>query len=212
MHPVTRQLIQARAEHGDAAVVDARLSKVETLQIAQEIAAFHARDSRAFELGARILWHCKDVYRDGPVEIARWIRANVRYMMEPPDTEVLRGPWDTLRHRLGDCDDLAILWCTLCRAVGIDAYVAGIGRSLDASDTVHAMGAVPSSGLLVELVEAPHYGFPIGPVVATVPTGHHAMIWQGDRVRPMTGKIAASPGPSLWPFFAAGAAFILWRL
>lgn len=48
-----------------------------------------------------------------------WIARNINYAT----SEVPRYPNETINQRLGDCDDQANLLITLCRAVGIPAYL-----------------------------------------------------------------------------------------
>ena len=57
--------------------------------------------------------------------LARWVQMNVRYMQEIP--EVLQTPAVTIAEGYGDCDDQAVLLCTLLEAVGIGSYLFAIG-------------------------------------------------------------------------------------
>ncbi|MEM4520551.1 MAG: transglutaminase-like domain-containing protein [Candidatus Bathyarchaeia archaeon] len=52
-------------------------------------------------------------------EFISWIARNIHYAT----SEVPRYPNETINQRLGDCDDQANLLITLCRAVGIPAYL-----------------------------------------------------------------------------------------
>lgn len=65
----------------------------------------------------------------------RWIADNVNY---DPAAEVPKYPNETFSNRLGDCDDQAILLITLCRILGIPAYLQ-VGAIhdifIDSSDT-----------------------------------------------------------------------------
>lgn len=51
--------------------------------------------------------------------LVRWIRSNVNYS----SAELPRYPNETLAGRSGDCDDQSILLITMCRILGIPAYL-----------------------------------------------------------------------------------------
>ncbi len=53
-------------------------------------------------------------------------------------TEVPRSPRYTIRDPRGDCDDLSLLFITMCRSQGIPAYMQGglvLGESIDVDET-----------------------------------------------------------------------------
>lgn len=61
--------------------------------------------------------------------VALWLRQHATYRRETPGYEVLSGPISTVLTGGGDCDDLAILWASLCRAVGVEAYPCAVWRA-----------------------------------------------------------------------------------
>lgn len=60
--------------------------------------------------------------RAGYVDQARllqqWVSANIRYIHDPPDHELIQTPQYTLQQRAGDCDDQAILLAALLTSLG----------------------------------------------------------------------------------------------
>lgn len=59
--------------------------------------------------------------RDGlarPEALFEWVRDNVRYVNDVLGVETLSTPDRTLQALVGDCDDQATLFATLCEAVG----------------------------------------------------------------------------------------------
>lgn len=51
--------------------------------------------------------------------LLRFVQARCRYVMDPPDVEVLATPRQVLQSRAGDCDELATTLVALARCVGI---------------------------------------------------------------------------------------------
>ena len=86
---------------------------------------------------------------DGFRRIAMWIRKNCRYVQESYGIEKLQGPYSTLRSRVMDCDDGAILWTTLCRAIGLNAVAVGVGNGPE--NLGHMVGMNANTGRLYEL-------------------------------------------------------------
>lgn len=52
-----------------------------------------------------------------------WVRDHVRYVKDPYGIETLQNPRYTIQHRMGDCDDKAILLSALLLACGHPARV-----------------------------------------------------------------------------------------
>lgn len=48
----------------------------------------------------------------------RYVRDSIRYQLDVRDVETIRTPELTLRERVGDCDDKAVLLASLLEAVG----------------------------------------------------------------------------------------------
>jgi len=53
------------------------------------------------------------------VALVEYIKSNISY----ENFEMPQYPVDTLENKLGDCDDQSILFITLCRSIGIPAYL-----------------------------------------------------------------------------------------
>ena len=111
-------------------------------------------DTLMRELGAAIC-EGSNIQRDGMRRIALWIRRNLKYVQECHGIEKLQGPYTTLQTGIMDCDDGAILWATLCRAVGLPAVCVGIGHN--ANGLEHMMGMNSETGRLYELASNEGY-------------------------------------------------------
>ena len=158
----------------------------------------------------------------GAQAIARWIRGYIRYRQETPGVEVLQGAYTTLKHRVGDCDDLVLLWMALCRSVGIDATFVGVRRR-GSTGFVHAVGYVPSLRMYYELTDDRRYGGRRAAIEqTTLPAGCEGLYWSPDDER-LHLAVGGGPGWSnramscvdvpLFPVVAIGvvAAVVLWR-
>lgn len=110
------------------------------VRIANEIALSSSRESYVRRAATAAIAHCANVRRNGARCIAEWIRANVVYSQETPGVEILQGPIHTLRYRVGDCDDLAILWASMMLACGLDGAVAGVAKRASVDTFYHAVG------------------------------------------------------------------------
>jgi hypothetical protein len=62
--------------------------------------------------------------KEGKVNaIYRYIVENFTYIADPEGRELIRTPFETLRLKGGDCEDLAILACSLLENIGIRTYL-----------------------------------------------------------------------------------------
>jgi hypothetical protein len=62
--------------------------------------------------------------KEGKVNaIYRYIVENFMYIADPADTESVQSPFETLNLEGGDCEDLAILACSLLENIGIKTYL-----------------------------------------------------------------------------------------
>lgn len=61
--------------------------------------------------------------------IYNWIKANIRYVLDPINVETVQAPEVTLELGAGDCDDHAALLAALCMSVGIPVRFVVLGSS-----------------------------------------------------------------------------------
>jgi len=171
--------------------VDRPMLPEDNVRAANEMAYRFAADAPIRGLAMRIIGQTDNVFRDGPPRIARWIVENVRYGQESPGIEVLQGPYTTLPPGIeigdfrfggigvGDCDDLALLFATLCRAAGIEAFFAGVAELPYNGSFVHAIGYCAANQRFYELSkDEPYGGLPNKPLeMAGVPLGQAAFCY-----------------------------------
>lgn len=161
----------------------------ETVVLAGQLSHRASRESRLRTLAARITDRLIRVDVNGSAEIARFVRRSIRYRMETPGVEILQGPFTTLQTKVGDCDDLVILWVALCRSIGIDATFAGI-RQKGATDYIHAIGYLPNERTFVELTDDRIYGGKRQPLLyGKLPPGLEALYWS-----PLDGRLLPAEG------------------
>ncbi len=96
------------------------------LKAATELATAGSLTVPVRALAGEICRNVRSVHH-APEAIAKWVRASIQYRRETPGIEVLSGPISTVRTGHGDCDDLAILWASLCQALGIAARPCSVG-------------------------------------------------------------------------------------
>jgi len=62
--------------------------------------------------------------KEGKVNaVYRYVVENFMYIADPEDTEFVQSPFETLDLKTGDCEDLAILACSLLENIGIKTYL-----------------------------------------------------------------------------------------
>lgn len=162
---------------------DRRLTKRQTIQVANEIAMQSSLEAPIRALSGEIVRGCQDAFREGPERIASWIRSNVQYGQESPGIEILQGPFSTIPSTVrvgnfvfsgtgvGDCDDLSILFAALCRASGITAFAVGVADAKDRDDHYfHAMGYTPDGRFYELSLDEPYGGSPKPPETMTQPS------------------------------------------
>jgi hypothetical protein len=181
--------------------VDITMTPLGSVKIANQIADRSSMEVPIRALAATIIYKCQDVPTHGPRLIAEWVRANILYTHESVGKELLQGPMGTLpwwltvphdpvqtlggQHNLGkvhqfqgagtgDCDDLSILWAALCRSIGCEAYVVGLGQN-GAQGFFHAIGLC--QGRFYELSLDHTYGNNKRPVIiGSFPSNTHC-VW-----------------------------------
>ena len=79
-------------------------------------------DDELKELAAAIVEDCNE--KEGKLNaIYRYIVEDFTYVADPEHTESIQSPFETLDLGAGDCEDLAILACSLLENVGIKTYL-----------------------------------------------------------------------------------------
>ena len=151
---------------------DALLTTHDTVRISNEIAQQRSLDAPIRALGSMIIGDITNAKTQIPERVANWIRKNVKYTQETPMVEVLQGPYRTLGGDIkvntpmgpfafrgtgtGDCDDLSILFATLCRSLGLEAHLVGVAKIGTPDNFFHAMGYY--NGVFYELSKDKPYG------------------------------------------------------
>jgi hypothetical protein len=64
--------------------------------------------------------------------VYRWVSGNIRYTKDPVTKETLYPPFELLKIRAGDCDDIAMLMGAIMIALGYPARLITIAASADA--------------------------------------------------------------------------------
>jgi len=140
-----------------------------------------------------------------PLILAEWVRKNIRYAQE--QGEVIQGPMHTLPHiqigpwtiggaGVGDCDDLVTTWAALCRALGVQAWLVGVGPS--DRNLQHAVGF--AGGEWYELTDCPDYGCPrTRSMGVAFPRSWRAICYCPDARRwiTLTDYVAAAPSATM---------------
>lgn len=71
--------------------------------------------------------------------LQRFVRDAVRYVMDVDGVETLRTPLVTLEYEAGDCDDKAVLFCTLAATIGYPVQFVAVG--FDGESFSHVLAA-----------------------------------------------------------------------
>lgn len=171
-----------------------KVTPIERVKLANNMAVDASRDSQMREVATIITRGMRNVPQRAPAVIARWIRRNMSYRQESPGIEILQGPYHSLRHKVIDCDDGAILWVTLTRALGLETYFAGAGLNAQPGILYHAIGYDAGTGLHYELsVDHTYLGGARNGLHFTGPTDSFTVIYRplGDG----DGEFWVSPNP-----------------
>lgn len=160
------------------------------LELASRIAYEAAREPWLRRIALDAVGRVRNVPRQGPERLAKWVRRSIRYAWELPGVEVLQGPITTLQTGVGDCDDTAILWASLCLSLGLEAWPAGVG--VVGRWPHHSVGLDPINGVLWDLNQDG----------AFTPQGRHAFL----RYRLPSGYYATAfdVRRGMWIDFARG--------
>ena len=116
------------------------LDGLDHVQLANELAYRFSLDPEMRRWGGIMVQPTSNVPQHGSRLIAQWLRENVVYLQESPGIELLQGPYATLRTRTGDCDDNALAFAAIGRAVGLDNYMVGVSDLNNPTNFYHAIG------------------------------------------------------------------------
>lgn len=77
-------------------------------------------------------------YRNDAIGFYEWVEANIKYREDTkdpyPGNEYWQSPYETIKDRAGDCEDVAILECAYYRYFGYEAYIAAVNTELNIPD------------------------------------------------------------------------------
>ncbi|WP_456465553.1 transglutaminase-like domain-containing protein [Desulfurobacterium sp.] len=118
----------------------------QTIQVIEQFIEEYSILPEVRQLVASILKPCtsKD-YLCYVRQIVEYIKSHVKYVNDPPKTEVLQSPLRTLKLGIGDCDDHTILAGTLLRAAGFKIRIT-LGAPLGRYNHVYIHVYVPGHG------------------------------------------------------------------
>ena len=148
---------------------------LDRIRIANDLAVSGSIDPELRGLARQILAKARNIPTEAPRLFQRWIFANLTYLQESPGVELLQGVKTTARNRTVDCDCASIYWAALMRAVGLRAFVAGIGRLDRWPSLSHAVGLDATTGILWELSDERRYSGKRPVELFTLPPGHFAV-------------------------------------
>jgi hypothetical protein len=156
----------------------------ERLALANRMIFEAAKEPAIRRAGFEALRGCRNVARNGAQHLARWVRRHIDYAQEAPGVEILQGPYTTLAYRIGDCDDLAILWASLARSQGLDALMAGVAELDDPEVLLHAVAYDGDHDLHYELSQDWRYGGRAAPALRfTTPPTCYTVWWSPEAWR-----------------------------
>jgi transglutaminase-like putative cysteine protease len=110
----------------------------ETLKIMRRIVREYRRNPLIVLTAQNITRNVPEKSWIGEIEaIHRFVRDNIRYMLDVNEVEVLQSPAHLLMTKQGDCDDKATLLATLLEATGHPARFVAVG--FDQSNLTHVL-------------------------------------------------------------------------
>jgi len=156
------------------------MSPFDRVRVANEIAIRSAMDAPLRRLAAVIVRDAWNIPKQAGTKIARWIRTSFQYTLEAPGVEILQGPYTSLKTRVVDCDDAAILWQSLTRSIGLQTYFCGVGQISKPDVLLHAIGHDPTIGKLFEVVSTEAYSGEVTNLEFQLPAGFFAIYWSPE--------------------------------
>lgn len=92
----------------------------------------------------------------------RWIRNNIKFVLDPAEVETIQDPLVTLNLLAGDCDDHSILMAALAESVGIPARFHVVGPGRQEFQHVYAELLVNGRWLPADTAESKQLGHSVG--------------------------------------------------
>jgi hypothetical protein len=121
----------------------------QSLAIIEGLSKEYSIHPRVRSLVASLISTCSERDYDCYIhKIVSFIKKKVKYVNDPPKTEVFQSPLATLRYGMGDCDDHAILAAALLRAAGFRVKVVLGAPSGERYDHVYVKVFHPHKGWL----------------------------------------------------------------
>lgn len=117
--PAELRALLATVLRGEAAPYDGGRSTRRLLTFLEAVAWYSAREPWLRAWTAAVLAGERDESR-WPELVGQWIRDHVVYAREPRET--IEPPAWTVRHRLADCDGMAVLVLAAVGSVGLDGW------------------------------------------------------------------------------------------
>ena len=96
------------------------------VELSRELAAIRAR---ARDIVFRVYNCSPRNEHEYSLAIGDWVQRNIRYVREMP--EVFQTPTMTIACGYGDCDDHAVVVCSLLESIGIESELVGLQWDLD---------------------------------------------------------------------------------
>lgn len=90
--------------------------------------------------------------------VFQWVHENIRYTQDPYDLEMLTMPRELLKVRQGDCDDHAMLVCSLLGNLGYQMRFVACGRLEGEFDHVYSQARIPDTNKFVSLDTTENFG------------------------------------------------------
>lgn len=105
-----------------------KFSHPQRIAVLRRIARAAADNPRVIETAIDAIRHTKERdYRAQVAALLRYVQRNIYYSNEAG--ERLQDPWYTIRHRLGDCDDMAMLLAAMAMAIRLPVLFVLSGPS-----------------------------------------------------------------------------------
>lgn len=156
LSPIGRSLPSGTTRH---VIADGIKGTAQTIKMMQDLVNAGKRDNDIRALVGSILnpadgkrpVDSKDYYNYGRV-LYEWVRDNILYAYDPHMVEYLEKPSIILKNRIGDCDSMDILLCSMFEQVGLQSQFVTIKADASRPDEythVYTRVMIPKMGWVV---------------------------------------------------------------